>query len=130
MGNCILMVKLSIMFASCCTALSLYSCCVKSQFTRQWSHAFFLLILLIVTGCVIGLNLNHCKILLAFSAGTALWCSWVTHNTMELIKTVSATEAIYAAFTVQTDVAFLIKQGCLRKQLKRDTEATKGDAVS
>lgn len=103
-------VKLSIMLASCCIALSLYSCCVKTQFTRLWSHMFFLIILILTTGAEVSYAPRHWAMLLSFTVGVALWFSWVTHNTMELIKTVSATESLYAAFIVQTDIAFLIKQ--------------------
>lgn len=106
----VLIVKLSILQASCCISLSLYSCTVKKEFTRLWSHVFFMLILVLTTATLLGINLKNYLIILFFSVGVALWFSLVTHNAIELIKTTEADEGFYGALMVQTDFTLLTKR--------------------
>lgn len=115
-----LVVKFSMLQASCCIALSLYSCCVKNTFTRLWSHIFFAMILAVATGGIIGLNLHLYAALLYCALAVALWCSFITHNAMHLTKIVSAKEGFYAALLIQTDLFFLLRLHCARQQPIKD----------
>jgi len=104
-----LLIMLSIMQLTCCVALSLYSCCVKKEFTRIWSHIFVGMMLLCSVGVCIALHPKHFVFFLVSGLGVAVWVTFVMHNTMALIKEVKSTESYYAALIVQTDVAMLIK---------------------
>ena len=100
----------SIMQLTCCFALSCYSCCVKKQFTRLWSHVFVGIILLCAIGTSIGLHVNKVIDWIVGGAAIALWATFMINNHMELLESLKSNEGIYVALIIQTDIAILIKK--------------------
>ena len=100
----------SVMQLCVCIALSLYSCCLKENFTTLYSHIFCGIFLATALGCSIALYTSNYVIFIAVAVLVSLWTSFIAHNLMAICLTLKNNESFYTALIVQTDLTMLIKK--------------------
>ena len=105
----------SVMQMSICIALSLYSCCLKEQFTTLYSHIFAGIFLVCAMLTSIALFSQYYICFLCSAACVGLWASFVTHNLMAIHMSMGKNESFYLALLTQTDMTILINKCCKRR---------------
>ena len=90
----------SIMQLVCPFALSCYSCCVKNQFTRRWSHVFVGILLLCVVGASIGLHVERVVDWIVCGLIVAIWATLMIDNHMELLEGLKSNDSFFVVLVI------------------------------
>ena len=92
----------SVMVVCCTLSLSFYSCLLKRQFTRLYSHiiaTLFMVIGSLISGIVLYSSIIYWEMLTAVLSAQ-LWVLFVIFNTVAILPKVTAYEGFYAALAV------------------------------
>ena len=121
----------SLMSTCICVAFSLYTCCLKDQFTLCRSRVSALLVLAGASGVAYALYSDQVIYVVGGAIYQVLWTLLISLNITGMQRDMKRTEGIYSAFVVQSDFKVLFqacKQRCSREKTtseEQEQEETK-----